>query len=45
MADIGFGHEEPKRRSAGEIEAIAANYDAADPHAATNLLLLPRSQD
>jgi hypothetical protein len=42
VADIGFGHSDAKRRPAGEIEAIAANYDASDPHAATNLLLLPR---
>jgi FkbM family methyltransferase len=41
VADIGFGHEEAKRRPAAEIEAVAANYDAADPHAATNILLLP----
>jgi FkbM family methyltransferase len=42
VVDIGFGHEEAKRRPAGEIETVAANYDAADPRAATNLLLLPR---
>ena len=41
VADIGFGHEEATRRPAGEIEAVAAEYDASDPHAATNLLLLP----
>jgi FkbM family methyltransferase len=41
VADIGFGHKEAKRRPAAEIEAVAANYDAADPHAATNILLLP----
>ena len=41
VADIGFGHSDAKRRDAGEIQAIAANYDAANPHAATNLLLLP----
>ena len=41
VADIGFGHEEAKRRPAKEIEAVAARYDARDPHAATNLLLLP----
>ena len=41
VADIGFGQCDAKRRAAGEIEAIAASYDAADPHASTNLLLLP----
>ena len=40
-ADIGFGREAAKRRDAGEIEAIAAGYDASDPNSATNLLLLP----
>jgi FkbM family methyltransferase len=42
VIDIGFGHEDAKRRPPGEIEAIASDYDASDPHAATNLLLLPR---
>ena len=42
VADISFGREDAERRPASEIEAIAADYDAADPHAATNLLLLPR---
>ncbi len=42
VVDIGFGHEDAKRRPTGEIDAISANYDASDPHAATNLLLLPR---
>ena len=42
VVDIGFGHEDARRRPAGEIEAVAARYDASDPHAATNLLLLPR---
>ncbi|MDX6588284.1 MAG: hypothetical protein QOI31_2757 [Solirubrobacterales bacterium] len=42
VVDIGFGQSDAKRRDAGEIEAIAAGYDASDPHAATNLLLLPR---
>jgi len=41
VADIGFGREVAKRRPASEIGAIAAAYDPADPHAATNLLLLP----
>ena len=41
VADIGFGRSDAKRRPAGEIEAIEAEYDAADPHSATNLLLLP----
>ncbi len=41
VADIGFGREAAKRRPAGEIEAVAAEYDASDPHSATNLLLLP----
>ncbi len=41
VADIGFGREEANRRPVAEIEAIAAKYDAADPRAATNLLLLP----
>jgi FkbM family methyltransferase len=42
VVDIGFGREDAERRPAGEIAAIAAQYDAADPHSATNLLLLPR---
>jgi FkbM family methyltransferase len=41
VVDIGFGHEEARRRPAGEIESIATAYDAADPRHATNLLLLP----
>lgn len=41
VVDIGFGRSDAKRRPAGEIEAVAAEYDATDPHAATNLLLLP----
>ena len=42
VADIGFGRADAGRRPASEIQAVAAGYDAADPHAATNLLLLPR---
>lgn len=41
LADIGFGHEQPERRPAGDIETISARYAPSDPHAATNLLLLP----
>lgn len=41
VVDIGFGREGAARRPAGEIEAIAALYNPADPSAATNLLLLP----
>ena len=41
VADIGFGRADAKRRPVGEIGQIAASYDASDPHAATNLLLLP----
>ncbi len=37
VADIGFGRADAERRPASEIEAIAASYDATDPHAATNL--------
>ena len=42
VADIGFGRSDAKRRPAGEIGAVAAEYDASDPGSATNLLLLPR---
>ena len=42
VADIGFGQCRSEARPAGEIDAVAASYDPADPHAATNLLLLPR---
>ena len=42
VADIGFGRSDAKARLAAEIEAVAAEYDASDPHSATNLLLLPR---
>ncbi|HYH62109.1 MAG TPA: FkbM family methyltransferase [Solirubrobacterales bacterium] len=41
VADIGFGDADANLRPAAEIGAVAASYDAADPHAATNLLLLP----
>lgn len=41
VADIGFGNADAKLRPAGEIGAVAASYDPSDPHAATNLLLLP----
>jgi FkbM family methyltransferase len=41
VVDIGFGHADAKRRPAAKIEAVAASYDPKDPHAATNLLLLP----
>jgi FkbM family methyltransferase len=41
VVDIGFGNTDAERRPASEIEAVAADYSASDPHAATNLLLLP----
>ena len=42
VVDIGFGHEDAKRRPAGEIEAIAANYDAADPTRPRTCCCYPR---
>jgi FkbM family methyltransferase len=41
VVDIGFGDADASPRPASEIEAVAAGHEPSDPHAATNLLLLP----